>query len=175
MRYFHHIALAATLVVAGCRSAHEAQPAREKANTPVAPQFANASLEDPGTVSDNWLASFGDPALDALVEEAERNNPDLAIACARRDRAIAEAGKADSTLQPKLDAVGGAQRTDTSRASADQFNLGLSISWEIDVWGRLSDATRSASAPSRSIRRRARARTTRGSRIPARSSCRASS
>ena len=144
MHYVQHIALATALVLSGCRSAQEAQPAREKTNAPVAPQFANASVQDPGTVRDNWLASFGDPALDALVAEAERNNPDLAIAAARRDRAIAEAGKADSTLQPKLDAVGGAQRTDTSRGSTDQFNLGLSISWEIDVWGRLSDAARAA-------------------------------
>ncbi len=137
-------ALVLALLLTGCRGASVAPPTRERAETPVAPQFANAKANDTGTVSDNWLASFGDPALDALVAEAERNNPDLAIAAARRDRAVAEAGKADSTLQPKIDAVGGAARADTARGTTDQFNLGLSISWEVDVWGRLSDAARAA-------------------------------
>lgn len=136
--------LAVVLALSSCGSSGTAPAARERAQTPVAGQFANAGVKDPGTVADNWLATFGDATLDALVAEAERNNPDLAIAAARRDRAVAEASKADASLQPKIDAVGGGTRTDTSRGSVDQFNLGLSISWEIDVWGRMSDAARAA-------------------------------
>jgi len=136
--------LAVVLALSRCGSSGAAPAARERAQPPVAGQFANAGVKDPGTVADNWLATFGDATLDALVAEAERNNPDLAIAAARRDRAAAEASNADASLQPKIDAFGGGTRTDTSRGSVDQFNLGLSISWEIVGWGRMSDAARAA-------------------------------
>src|SRR3954464_18300 len=40
-----------------------------------------------GTVQDNWLASFGDTTLDALVHEALVANPDLRVAAARMRQA----------------------------------------------------------------------------------------
>jgi NodT family efflux transporter outer membrane factor (OMF) lipoprotein len=129
-------------ISAACRSAAVAPATKDRASTPVAEQFARAS--DMGAVHDNWVTSFDDPRLDALVAEAQRNNPDLAIAAARRDRAAADAGKADAALQPKLDAVGGAQRVENNVATRDQFNLGLAVSWEVDVWGRLSNAAQAA-------------------------------
>src|SRR5688572_24994545 len=36
-----------------------------------------------GPVADNWLASFDDSQLDALVAEAMANNPDLRITATR--------------------------------------------------------------------------------------------
>jgi len=134
--------LIVSLFFVSCRAAETAPPTKDRAQTPVREAYANAT--DAGKVADNWLATFGDARLDALVLEAEKNNPDLAIAAARRDRAAAEAGKADSALSPKVDAVAGAERGSDPRGTASSFNLGLSVSWEADVWGRLSNAAQAA-------------------------------
>ena len=133
---------ACCLAFTACRTPAAAPPAKDRAPLQMRDSYKNA--QDPGKAQDNWLATFGDPRLDALVAEAEKNNPDLAIASARRDRAAAEAGKADSALSPKVDAVGGAERTGDQRGTSSGFNLGLSVSWEVDVWGRLSDAAQAA-------------------------------
>ncbi len=97
-------------------------------------------------MQDNWLATFAEPALDALVAEAQAHNPDLAAAVASRDRALAQAGVADSALAPKVDAVGGASRSDTGNGAGNRYDLGLSVSWEVDVWGRLADQSAAAQA-----------------------------
>ncbi|MCJ7815952.1 MAG: hypothetical protein MUP31_07870 [Xanthomonadales bacterium] len=38
-------------------------------------------------IADDWLATFEDPQLDALVIEAIANNPDLAVAATRVEQA----------------------------------------------------------------------------------------
>jgi NodT family efflux transporter outer membrane factor (OMF) lipoprotein len=134
--------LASFLHAAACRAPDAAPPAKERAPLDMRESYKDA--KDPGRVADDWLSTFGDARLDALVAEAGRNNPDLAIAAARRDRAAAEAGKADAALSPKLDAVGGFERGGDTRGTASSFNLGLSVSWEADVWGRLSNAAQAA-------------------------------
>ena len=45
-----------------------------------------------GPVPDNWLASFDDPQLDALVAEAIANNPDLRVTAARVEQAAQYVG-----------------------------------------------------------------------------------
>ena len=134
--------LAGFLLAGACRAPDVAPPTKDRA--PIAVREAYKNATDPGRVADDWLATFGDARLNALVAEAGRNNPDLAIAAARRDRAAAEAGKADAALSPKVDAVGGAERGSDPRGTASSFNLGLSVSWEADVWGRLSNAAQAA-------------------------------
>lgn len=144
------VALAVCLSPCACGAPAEPPPPIERANTPVRGTFAEAdrSPADPGRVADDWLASFHDARLTALVDEAQRNNPDLAAAVARRDRALAQAGFADSAFSPKVDAGLGAVRRDagTPTAPADRFDLGLSVSWEVDVWGRIAKTSAAAAA-----------------------------
>lgn len=136
------------LFLHACKGPTAVPPTPERVDIPTREEFRNkptdSAARDSGKVQDNWLESFQDTRLSALVAEAEAKNPDLAIAVARRNRALAEAGKADSALSPKVDAVAGAVRGQTDRATADRVNLGLSVSWEADVWGRLADASQAA-------------------------------
>jgi len=153
------VALAVCLLPCACGAPAEPPPPLERAPTPVRGTFAEADRAEPpaagepaakdaGRVTDDWLATFGDARLSALVDEAQRNNPDLAAAVARRERALAQAGFADSAFAPKVDAAFGASRRDsgTPAGPADRFDLGLSISWEIDVWGRIAKASAAAAA-----------------------------
>lgn len=123
----------------------------------------------------DWIASFGDPALSALIAEALENNYDLAAAAARLEQARASARVAGAPRLPRLDArldrsqnefaVSGAIPTtdvngdgeidqndviaDPNSASevvtiaeANNAGLGVSASWEADVWGRVRDVAK---------------------------------
>ena len=103
-----------------------------------------------------WWEQFQDPALSALVVEAVRNSKDLAIATARVEQAYAQYGITRSAQLPQADASAAAARERGSRntptsasAGHEYFNdvtTGLSLGYEIDLWGRLRRATEAARA-----------------------------
>ncbi|OXJ31804.1 RND transporter [Burkholderia sp. HI2714] len=126
----------AVALLAGCAGArHEPLPAVAMPANWEAPVAAGA----PATTRD-WWRSFGDPQLDALIDDALRANNDLAIAAIRVYRAQLQAGLADTNLTPNvsLGANGAVSRTlDTHRMSRTSGVTG-SLSYEIDLWGRLA-------------------------------------
>ena len=84
--------------------------------------------------------------LTALVEEALKNNQDLAESLARIDSAAAQVGVATSALFPYVSADGGASSQSSSTrvanysTQADRTNTNyqgsLNASWELDFWGK---------------------------------------
>ena len=102
-----------------------------------------------------WWPQFGDPVLDALVDEALRANKDLLIASARVDEFAGRYGFARAQLFPQvgIGADAGRQR-DNSAALAgagtpriyDGYSTVLNAGWEIDLWGRIRRETESARA-----------------------------
>jgi len=87
----------------------------------------------------NWLLQLNDPALSALVIEAQSASPDMQKLRARLDRAEALTRRAKSGLRPSVNGSVGATRTDAvegaDRSSA-ALNAGLDVSWAPDLWGR---------------------------------------
>jgi len=90
-----------------------------------------------GSVPDGWVRSFNDPGLEAIVGEAMKNNLDLRAAQSRLDVAAAAAGAAGAALTPTVNASGAGSTTETSQQRLTTRGVGLNISWELDVWGRL--------------------------------------
>lgn len=88
-----------------------------------------------GPISDNWLASFGDEQLNALVEEAMLNNPDLRIGALRVEQAAQYLEYAKAALRPSV-SLFGTGGVNMGGGDALQF-LSLGASWEMDLWGRL--------------------------------------
>ena len=86
-------------------------------------------------VADRWLASFGDPALSALVDEALLYNADLQVAAARVEQAAGYVKVASGALLPSVGvlAMGGGK----SGGSGGLDGVWLNASLELDVWGRL--------------------------------------
>jgi len=98
-----------------------------------------------GTVADNWLVTFHDDQLNATVAEAIVNNADLRVAATRVEQAILYARLAGATLYPSVDlfARGG------GKMSGDNSGLqgaALSLTWELDLWGRVRYARAAATA-----------------------------
>ncbi len=103
-----------------------------------------------------WWKAYGDPVLDALVDEALRNNQDIVAATANVEAASALLVQARSSLFPQVGYSGSGQRErvpDTGLAAIipnypnpqESYQALLTASWEIDLWGRirrLSEAAR---------------------------------
>lgn len=89
----------------------------------------------PAPVADRWLASFEDPALSALVEEALAYNADLQLSAARVEQAAGYVKVASGALLPSVGvfAMGGGK----SGGSGGLDGVFLNASLELDVWGRL--------------------------------------
>jgi outer membrane protein, multidrug efflux system len=89
-----------------------------------------------GVLADKWLAGFNDPQLDALVQEALANNPDLQVAASRVEQAAAFVKVAGATLKPQVSALarGGGE---LSGDSSGLEGAGIFANWEIDLWGRV--------------------------------------
>ncbi|HTT01126.1 MAG TPA: efflux transporter outer membrane subunit [Steroidobacteraceae bacterium] len=107
-----------------------------------------------------WWRSFGEPQLDELESELQKANPDLRAALARFEAARAVALSARSAVFPSLGAGASATRERTSAnaplgrllgSSAVTYNdfiAAFTLSWEIDVFGRLRNAASAAHAES---------------------------
>ncbi|WP_372016794.1 efflux transporter outer membrane subunit [Tistrella mobilis] len=103
-------------------------------------------------VDGTWWRNFGDPALTRLVEEALVANDDLLLAVERVNEARALARGTSADRLPSLDANGSAQRNQTSSFGssggqlANTFSASAALSYELDLWGRLSNADRAQRA-----------------------------
>lgn len=92
-----------------------------------------------GDVVNDWLKSFNDPALDAIVAEAIANNLDLRAAATKVAIAQQAVIVVGSRLLPQVGAVLGA-RTTRDEDHDSNFNTTIAyagVAWELDVWGRL--------------------------------------
>ncbi|WP_047194972.1 TolC family protein [Caldimonas brevitalea] len=104
-----------------------------------------SSDTSPAEVQDNWLKSFADLRLDALVAQALTHNPDLAVAAARVDQASGQLALARAAQRPSLSVLGtgGIKMSDMGSALTGLMAL---VSWELDVWGALRHGSAAAAA-----------------------------
>jgi NodT family efflux transporter outer membrane factor (OMF) lipoprotein len=140
--------LAAALALAGC--ALNQPPEREALRADAMPSVKTpeawvAQGGAPGAVQDDWLATFADERLRALVFEALASNFDSRVAAARVERAAAYAKQAGSTLYPQVNLLASGSFTGSDSGSAFE-TAGLFASWELDLWGRVRAQAEAGSA-----------------------------
>lgn len=98
----------------------------------------------------NWWKALGDSAIDALAEAALRDNPTLAETAARIDLARAVLDARGAQQLPNMGLVGNASRSrdptggGSGASSQTAASLGASLSWEIDLWGRVREGRSAA-------------------------------
>src|SRR4029450_13484176 len=155
MRLLAFPAVAATLL-AGCMLG----PDYQRPTLPLPAQYRDAEPPAPGreavSLADlQWFELFRDDSLQALVRTALQQSYDVRIAVARILEARAQLGITRSFLFPQLDANGTVAHdriseerfltTPSGKNEGNTFLLGLSLFYEIDLWGRLrreTEATR---------------------------------
>ncbi|HSN22040.1 MAG TPA: efflux transporter outer membrane subunit, partial [Usitatibacter sp.] len=95
-------------------------------------------------VPERWWTLYGDATLDELVKSGLDRNADVRLAAARVEEAEAVLAQARAAFFPIIEGQGGASRGRTLQfGTTSNFNLGLSTSFELDVWGRLRRGERS--------------------------------
>ncbi len=114
--------------------------------------WTSARIAVPDIAATGWLDDFDSPRLKSLVREAVEQNHDLAAAAARVRQAHARLRIAGADRLPQAGLDLDIARSQNLRGAAFQtvrantFNLGLDVSWEADLWGRLANLRRAAAA-----------------------------
>ncbi len=132
---------AAAALLVGCLSTSP-QPAAVlrqalPEGTTVPPAWSSPASAD--EVSNDWLASFDDPGLDAVVAEAIANNLDLRQAAAKVEIAR-QSGGGRGLAAEAADRRQDRRRPHARPGQGERFDSNLEyvgIAWEIDLWGRL--------------------------------------
>ena len=146
-------ALAFALLMAGCASAPAIDPAAlpavpaafKEAAAPGAQWAPTAPAEAQSRGA--WWQAFADPVLDKLVERAGERNTSVQAAAARLAQARALLGRANAERWPQVGVSAGVQRLsgpDTGWQPANLGSAGASVSYEADLFGRLSRSAQAA-------------------------------
>ncbi len=126
----------------------------EAYRTPDASQQALANLQAQAPIKADWWTLFNDPQLNSLMQTALVANADVQIAQARLAQAEALARQAGAALYPTLNITGGLTRASSGSVatttgvavSANTSQIGLTTSYELDVWGRVRRNIESATS-----------------------------
>jgi len=115
--------------------------------------FRDRTTTDTTTIADlHWNKLFTDPVLQNLISEGIAHNLDLKMAFSRIQQSQAYYLQSGAAFFPTLNANAGAGFAEISKTQASglnratQFQLGVSSSWEADIWGKLSSSKRASLA-----------------------------
>jgi NodT family efflux transporter outer membrane factor (OMF) lipoprotein len=154
-RVMRWLSLTALTVLSGCVTPPRGEP---PALAPVEQSTLglNGNAVQPAEAS--WYRSFDDEQLDRLIAQALQNNPGLIEVSARLREAQAQATQARAAAFPSAKVSGGETRLKIPSgfpAAIDgghtvwAGDLGASLSWDLDLWGKHADAFAQAIALSR--------------------------
>lgn len=93
-------------------------------------------------LSGKWWEDLNSAELNRLVEEAVTGNFSISEAWARLEQARAAAIKTQASLFPELSFAAGESYVEqknkgAAKTNTDAWSLGLSASYEVDLWGRV--------------------------------------
>ncbi|MFB2640943.1 efflux transporter outer membrane subunit [Shewanella bicestrii] len=94
-----------------------------------------------GQVSlDPWWQKFNQPELDQLISQVLSSNNDLTLATLTLQKARLQAGLARDDLYPQLSSnnTASVNKPLEGGSSSKAFQANLSVSYEVDLWGKVS-------------------------------------
>ncbi|MFZ1642823.1 MAG: efflux transporter outer membrane subunit [Candidatus Contendobacter sp.] len=144
-------ALLAALTLAGCSLA----PTYQRPEVPVPAQW-QINIQTANDLANTvWWKQFQDPVLDNLIQTALQENKDVQIAAARVEEFMGRYGVTRSAQFPQVGANAAGARTRAGESEDDvslienpvnTFQVDLGVSFELDLWGKLRNATEAARA-----------------------------
>ncbi|WP_419813776.1 efflux transporter outer membrane subunit [Glacieibacterium sp.] len=150
---FRTLAMTSMLALAACTTGPDYVHPQMLAST--APPFIGSTtplVSATAEADGQWWRLYQDPVLDGLIADALVANRDIAVATANveRARAALRGARSDRLPQGTIDATGGYQRLSTAQTGAgidrqsDIANVGFSVSYEVDLFGRVSRSIEAA-------------------------------
>lgn len=131
------------LLLAGCAVGPDYQ--RPVLDVPSQYRFAVAGAAAQSV--QHWWEQFNDPVLSALVEDGLAKNADLRLATARLQESLAIRQASGAPLYPQLSLPTTLTRSRQGNNPVQEiYQSGLSLSWEIDFWGRIRRLSEAAQA-----------------------------
>lgn len=143
-----------TLIGFSCASAPKTRPSAVQTSLPATWTAQNSLVASlPDTTADAWWSRFQDPILDTLVTLALAQNHNLQAAAGRVDAAKAQAKIAGAPLYPQVNLnfnnakrrqnfigfpIPGQAAGSVLSTTATTHSLSTDMTWEIDLWRRLS-------------------------------------
>jgi multidrug efflux system outer membrane protein len=138
------------LALGGCSFA----PTYQRPEVPVPAQWQVNIQTANDLANTTWWNQFRDPVLDNLIQTALQENKDVQIAAARVEEYMGRYGVTRSEQFPQVGANADAARTRNSESGGvvlgenpvNTFQVDLGVSFELDLWGKLRNATEAARA-----------------------------
>lgn len=139
------VSLATAILVISCLSANSAELPYLRDSVPLTWEYEQQNFQTTPS-DDKWWENFQDPTLTALIKEAVANNYSVMAAAQRIEAARQVSRQTLAGYYPTLNASVGWQRDVTAGtvhgehahpSAMNYFTLGLSMNWEIDVFGRI--------------------------------------
>lgn len=147
-------ALLAVLFLAGCSSLQSpyaapqavAVPSQWSATAGAAHDAASLQPMQVEALHGAWWQQFGDDSLDQLMDLALVRNSDLVNAAWNLRQAELALGLAEDRQTPTFgaNAAGNASRNLDNGSSSRSYSANLNVSYELDLWGRLSSQSDAA-------------------------------
>jgi multidrug efflux system outer membrane protein len=144
------LAIAIGLALGGCAVG----PTYQRPEVPIPAQWQVGIQTANDLANTTWWNQFRDPVLDNLIQTALQENKDVQIAVARVEEYMGRYGVTRSEQFPQVSTNADAARTRTSENGApppgtnpvNTFQVDLGVSFELDLWGKLRNATEAARA-----------------------------
>ncbi|MBD8388883.1 efflux transporter outer membrane subunit [Dysgonomonas sp. BGC7] len=115
--------------------------------------FRDKNSSDTTTIANiSCLEYFTDPILQSYIEEGLNTNYDMLIATERIKQAEANLGMAKAAYFPDVALSGQVQHNRNSNGTkgkdvlgyhSTDYSLGIAVTWEADIWGKLNRQSRS--------------------------------
>ena len=145
---------AALAMLSGCTTLG---PDYVRPDVPLPQAWRSELVDARDVVNTAWWQAFDDPALDALIQAAIDANKDLMLATLRVEQFDARLQISRADYYPQGGYSASAERRRYSEEqpvllprglepAQSAFDLGINLSWEIDLWGRVKRANESALA-----------------------------
>ncbi|EKO3404074.1 TolC family protein [Vibrio fluvialis] len=137
-RYQYSTIALCVLLATGCVARSELP----EQNVTVPEQWQTGQTQSETQAISQWWTSFSDPQLNQWVDKVLATNSDLAIATLTLKQARLEAGLATSDTYPDVSASVSGERSKPLDGgdSSKSYQASLSVSYELDLWGKLSAA-----------------------------------
>ncbi|UJF23778.1 efflux transporter outer membrane subunit [Suttonella sp. R2A3] len=134
------IKITVALLLAGCASLDMRSSQEDVASIAVPQDWLFAVAEQQATAEQQWWQAYESAALDQLIQRALAHNQDLRSAALNWQKAQLAVTQSTRSQEPQFNGSLGASanRNFDNRSNNQSFSSGLSASYQVDLWQKLS-------------------------------------